>query len=42
MNSALVFTVEGTGKIPKPEPFLAGDSSEDQSETEITVEDIME
>lgn len=39
---ALVFAVEGTGKIPKPEPFLAGDSSEDQSEIDITVEKIME
>lgn len=42
MNSALVFTVEGTGKILKPEPFLAGDPSEDQSEIEIIVEEIME
>jgi len=38
----LVFTMEGTGKIPKPEPFLAGHPSEDQSEIEITVEEIME
>lgn len=42
VNSALVFTVEGTGKILKPEPFLAGDPSEDQSEIEIIVEEIME
>lgn len=35
---ALVFAVEGPGKIPKPEPFLAGNSSEEQSE----IEEIME
>lgn len=28
---ALVVTVEGTGKISKSEPFLAGNSSEEQS-----------
>lgn len=37
-----MFAVGGTGKIPKPEPFLVGDSSEDQSETENTVEEVKE
>jgi len=37
-----VFIVERTGKFLKPEPFLAGDPSEDQSEIGITVEEIME
>lgn len=35
---ALVVTVERTGKIPKSEAFLAGNSSEEQSE----IEEIME
>lgn len=35
---ALVVAVEGTGKIPKSEPILARNSSEEQSEIEEIIE----